>query len=117
MGVNGHRKGRLEQLVTLLPVDRGVEVHPTAAAAQTDELGHGRVMQAASNPKLSQQRAAGDIGELLRQREVTEITTPRLSAETIEHVRDLIERLEKKELLGVSNPRIKLEDFFLKDRE
>jgi len=61
-----------------------------------------------------QQRAAGDIAELLRQRDVTQITTPPLAEETIEQVRDLILRLEQKDILGVSNPRVKLEDFFLK---
>jgi ABC-2 type transport system ATP-binding protein len=61
-----------------------------------------------------QQRAAGDIAELLRQRDVTQITTPPLAEETIAQVRDLIQRLEQKDIVGVSNPRVKLEDFFLK---
>lgn len=61
-----------------------------------------------------QQRAAGDIAELLRQRDVTQITTSPLAEETIEQVRDLIQRLEQKDIIGVSNPRVKLEDFFLK---
>jgi len=61
-----------------------------------------------------QQRAAGDIAELLQQRDVTQITTPSLTEETIEQVRDLIRRLEKKDIVGVSHPRVKLEDFFLR---
>jgi len=61
-----------------------------------------------------QQRAAGDIAELLRNRDVTQITTPPLAPETIEHIRELILRLEHKEIQSVSNPREKLEDFFLK---
>jgi ABC-2 type transport system ATP-binding protein len=61
-----------------------------------------------------QPRAVGDINDLLRRRDVTEITTPPLSEETIEQLRDLIRRLEKKEVLGVSNPRVKLEEYFLK---
>ena len=60
-----------------------------------------------------QQRAAGDISELLRRTDATQITTPALCDSTIEQIRDLVRRLEKKELLGISNPRVKLEDFFL----
>ena len=61
-----------------------------------------------------QQRAAGDIGELLRKRDVTQITTGALSEETVAQVRMLIRRLENKDILEVSNPRQRLEDFFLK---
>ena len=61
-----------------------------------------------------QQRAIGDIKELLRRRDVTEITTPPLSEETISELRNLIRRLEKKDILGITNPRVKLEDFFLR---
>ncbi len=61
-----------------------------------------------------QQRAAGEIGELLRRSDVTQITAPRLSEDTVNQLRDLIARLEKRDILEVSNPRVKLEDFFLK---
>jgi ABC-2 type transport system ATP-binding protein len=61
-----------------------------------------------------QQRAAGDISELLRKTDATQITAPQLSAETIAKVRDLIQRLEQKDILEVSNPRVRLEDFFLR---
>lgn len=61
-----------------------------------------------------QQRAAGDIGELLRKTDATQITVPSLSEETIAQVRDLIRRLEKKDIVEVSNPRVRLEDFFLR---
>jgi ABC-2 type transport system ATP-binding protein len=61
-----------------------------------------------------QQRAAGDIGALLRKTDATQITAPSLSAQTIEQVRDLIWRLEKKDITEVSNPRARLEDFFLR---
>jgi len=61
-----------------------------------------------------QQRAAGDISELLRKTDATVITTPALSEQTIEKVRDLILRLEQKDILDVSNPRVRLEDFFLR---
>ncbi len=61
-----------------------------------------------------QQRAAGDIGDLLRRQEVTQITVPQLSDDTLTQLRDLIQRLEKKDILEVSNPRVRLEDFFLR---
>ncbi len=60
-----------------------------------------------------QQRAAGDISELLRNRDVTQFTTPALSTETIEQLGQLVRKLEKKDILEVSNPRTKLEDYFL----
>lgn len=60
-----------------------------------------------------QQRAAGDIGELLQKTDVTQITVPALSEDTVRQVRDLIQRLEHKDVVGVSHPRVKLEDFFL----
>lgn len=61
-----------------------------------------------------QQRAAGDIGELLRKRDVTQITTPALSEETVEKLREMIQRLEQKDIIGVSHPRQRLEEFFLR---
>ena len=61
-----------------------------------------------------QQRAAGDIGDLLCQRDVTQITTPPLSEKTLEELRALIRRLEQRDILAVSHPRVKLEDFFLR---
>ena len=61
-----------------------------------------------------QQQAAGDIGELLRKRDITQITTPALAEETIRQLRDLVQRLEKKDILNVTNPRVRLEDFFLR---
>ena len=60
------------------------------------------------------QQAAGDIGELLRKRDVTQITTPRLSEETVEQLRDLIKRLENMDIVDVSQPRQRLEEFFLR---
>lgn len=61
-----------------------------------------------------QQRAAGDIRELLRKTDQMQITAPSLSEETIAQVRDVIRRLEKKEIIGVSSPRVRLEEFFLR---
>ncbi len=61
-----------------------------------------------------QQRAAGDIGELLSKRDVTQITTPALSEETVEQVRGLIQKLEKKDILDVTHPHQRLEEFFLR---
>lgn len=60
------------------------------------------------------QQAAGEIGELLCQRDVTQITTPPLSEETLEEVRQLVRRLENKDILNISNPRVRLEDYFLR---
>ncbi len=61
-----------------------------------------------------QQQAAGDIHELLRRRDATQITAPSLNEETIAQVRDLIRRLEQKDILEVTQPRVKLEEFFLR---
>lgn len=61
-----------------------------------------------------QQRAVGQVNELLRQRDITQITTPALSDATIEQVRALLDRCESKSILSVTNPRIKLEDYFVK---
>lgn len=61
-----------------------------------------------------QQRAAGDIASLLEKTDVTQITVPALSDETLNRIRDLIQRLEQKDILGVSHPRAKLEEFFLR---
>lgn len=61
-----------------------------------------------------QQRAIGEIGDLLSKQDVTQITAPALSTSTISQIHDLVHRLEKKDILEVSNPRVKLEDFFLK---
>ncbi len=60
-----------------------------------------------------QQRAAGDIKELLSKSELTQITTEKLSEETIEQIRDLLTRLEKKDIVSVGAPRHRLEDFFI----
>lgn len=62
-----------------------------------------------------QQRAAGDISELLRKTDATQINTPPLSEQTIAQIRDLIRRLERKDIVvDVSTPRVRLEDFFLR---
>jgi len=61
-----------------------------------------------------QQRAAGDIGDLLCQRDVTQITTPPLSDATMVELKALIRRLEHRDILSVSHPRVKLEDYFLR---
>jgi len=60
-----------------------------------------------------QQQAAGDISDLLRKTDATQITAPALADETIEQIRELVQRLEKKDILDVTNPRVSLEDFFL----
>ncbi len=60
-----------------------------------------------------QERAAGDIQELLRRRDVTQIMTPLLSEKTIERIRQVVLESEGKNVQSVSNPRVRLEDFFL----
>ena len=60
-----------------------------------------------------QQRAEGTITDLLSRKDVTQITTERLSAETIEEVRALVEERESKGI-EVATPRGRLETLFLK---
>ncbi len=60
-----------------------------------------------------QQRAAGEVDTLLARSDATQITTNALSEETIAEVRALIKRLEKKDILAVDHPRVRLEEFFL----
>jgi len=59
-------------------------------------------------------RALGDIHELLSRNELTQITTEKLSGETIDQIRQVIRRLEGKDVLSVSAPSDKLETFFLR---
>jgi len=60
------------------------------------------------------QRALGQVRELLGRQEQTQIVTERLSPQTIERVRELIDRLEHKAVLGVSTPMERLEGLFLR---
>ncbi len=64
-----------------------------------------------------QQQAAGTIAELLSQEDRTQITASRLSDATVEQIRDLVRRLENKDLLSVGAPADRLEAFFLKTVE
>ncbi len=59
-----------------------------------------------------QEQAVGSIDDLLCQQDVTQMTMPTVSDETIREVKDLILRLENKNA-DVTHPRHKLEDFFL----
>ncbi len=61
-----------------------------------------------------QQQAAGDITDLLRKTDTTQITAPALADKTIAQIRELVRRLEKKDIFDVTNPRVSLEDFFLR---
>jgi len=61
-----------------------------------------------------QQRAIGEVSELLRETDITQMTMPQLSWETVEQIRQIVERLEHKDILEVTNPRVKLEEFFLR---
>lgn len=60
------------------------------------------------------QRTAGDIKELLAQKGRTQITTDHLSDETIQKIRDLVERVEHKNIVSVTHPKEKLETLFLR---
>jgi len=64
-----------------------------------------------------QQRAAGTIRDLLSHEDRTQFVASRLSPETIDQVRQLIRRLEDKDLLSVGAPADRLESFFLKTVE
>jgi len=59
-------------------------------------------------------QAMGNIHELLQQENLTQITTERLSAETISRVQHLIERDAHKSVLSITTPSDRLESFFLR---
>ncbi|MCH7812788.1 MAG: ABC transporter ATP-binding protein [Planctomycetes bacterium] len=61
-----------------------------------------------------QERAAGRTRDLLSQKDLTCITTERLSDETVEEVKALVRRRENKEVLEVSSPSDRLESYFLR---
>lgn len=61
-----------------------------------------------------QERESGDIDSLLREESLTQITAPPLSPATLNEVRALIRRLEAKEVVDITHPRIRLEEFFLR---
>lgn len=61
-----------------------------------------------------QQRAAGDIRELLGRQDRTQITTERLSESTIQKIRELLTRVEAKQILSVTTPSDRLENLFLR---
>ncbi len=63
------------------------------------------------------QQAAGTIEELLSEDDRTQILAERLAPETIEQIRELIRRLEDKQVLDVSVPSRRLEAFFMKTVE
>jgi len=59
-------------------------------------------------------RALGDIKALLSRQELTQITAERLSPETVERIRELVGNLEGKQVVGVTTPTDRLEEFFLR---
>jgi len=59
------------------------------------------------------QQAVGDINELLRQQNLTQITTEKLSDHTINRICKLVEDDEHKQVMNISTPTHKLETFFL----
>jgi len=60
-----------------------------------------------------QRRAEGTITDLLSQKDVTQITTDKLTPETIEEVRSLVQERESKDI-EVAAPRGRLENLFLR---
>jgi ABC-2 type transport system ATP-binding protein len=59
-------------------------------------------------------QAMGDIHELLSQQNLTQITTERLTEETINHIRSLIEKETHNQSINVTTPSDKLETLFLR---
>jgi len=60
------------------------------------------------------EQTCGEIGDLLSRDDLTQITSERLSDETIEAVREMIAQREHKRVIEVSAPRQRLEGLFLK---
>jgi ABC-2 type transport system ATP-binding protein len=61
-----------------------------------------------------QQRAAGDMESLLSQANRTQIITEGLSEATVGQVRELLRRVEHKEILSIAAPKDRLESLFLR---
>jgi ABC-2 type transport system ATP-binding protein len=59
-------------------------------------------------------QALGPIRELLSQQNLTQITAERLSPQTVDRIRQLVEQEEGRHLVSVSTPSDKLETFFLR---
>jgi ABC-2 type transport system ATP-binding protein len=60
------------------------------------------------------EQTAGTIDELLRHDDRTQITTEKLSPETVEEIREIVLRREQKELLSVGAPSDRLETVFMR---
>lgn len=61
-----------------------------------------------------QERAAGAIGDLLRQEDQTQITTQHLTDDTVEAVREVIRQRQPGNVVDVSAPRERLENLFIR---
>jgi len=59
-------------------------------------------------------QTVGPVRELLRQQDLTQITTDKLSDEALVRIRNIIETEENKQVLDISAPSDKLETFFLR---
>ncbi|MGQ9649508.1 MAG: ABC transporter ATP-binding protein [Phycisphaerae bacterium] len=59
-------------------------------------------------------QALGPIRELLSQENLTQITMEKLSPDTVDRIRHLIEREEGRQVISVSTPSDRLETFFLR---
>ncbi len=61
-----------------------------------------------------QVRASGALDDLLSQKQVTQIVTPRLSSPTIDEIREVIRRRENSDDMEVSHPTERLEHYFVR---
>lgn len=59
-------------------------------------------------------QAIGETRELLRQQDLTQITTERLSEETITRIQELVEQDARKAVISIATPTDRLESFFLR---
>ena len=60
-----------------------------------------------------QEMASGNIEELLREEDRTQITMPSISDKTLERLREVVSEEDHKQIIDVTNPRQKLESYFL----
>jgi len=59
-------------------------------------------------------QAEGDLGELLKREDSTQITAPRLKDQTITEIKELIRKREGKAIVTVEHPTERLESFFMR---
>lgn len=59
-------------------------------------------------------QAEGEMGELLKREDSTQITAPRLSDQTITDIKELIRKRDRKAVVTVEHPSERLETFFMR---